>query len=427
MTAPYLTSNKTSITSNINPINNVIHVHQLNKLGNYERTFNTIINQKQPNYDILKPYFLHMDNETIKHTLDCTTQYGRTNSNSLQLKQTFKTPFPACNVKRRNEPVATDTVFSSTPAIDNGCKIAQIYVGKETLVIDIYPIKNEKEFYSTLQDNIRERGAMSLLISDRAKVEISQRCQDILRAYCIKDWQSEPHYQHQNYAERKYGQIKPLVNRLLNTTGAPPSAWLLALEHVARILNHTATKSIKWKTPLQCLNGTQPDISAIIIFTFWGKIYYKHTNPKFPHDSNEMIGRFVGVADNVGHALTYKILSNEAKIIFRSRIRSAENTQVKNKILEPIDGEEIVKSKLDRDTGLPTINPDELIGRTFLQEPDENGIRLRARIIEKIQHDDDERTSDPRFTRFRCSVNDDQFEDIVRYIDIINHIEDDND
>ena len=45
---------------------------------------------------------------------------------------------------------------------------------------------------------------MNMLISDRAKVKISKQCHDILRAYCIKDFQSEPHYQHQNYAERKY-------------------------------------------------------------------------------------------------------------------------------------------------------------------------------------------------------------------------------
>ena len=130
-----------------------------------------------------------------------TTQYGRIKSYALQLKQIFRTPFPACNVTRRNEAVAIDTVYSSTPAIDNGSKLAQMFVGRDTLVIDIYPIKTEKEFCSTLQDNIRKRKR------DHAKVEISQRCHNILRTYCIRNWQSEPHYQHQNFAERIYGQI----------------------------------------------------------------------------------------------------------------------------------------------------------------------------------------------------------------------------
>ena len=47
----------------------------------------------------------------------------------------------ALNAKRRDEPVATDTVFSDTPAIDGGQSCAQIYVGTETLVTDVYGMK----------------------------------------------------------------------------------------------------------------------------------------------------------------------------------------------------------------------------------------------------------------------------------------------
>ncbi len=40
-----------------------------------------------------------------------------------------------------------------------------------------------------------------MVISDSAKAEISNKARDIMRSYMIKDWQSEPHYQHQNFAE----------------------------------------------------------------------------------------------------------------------------------------------------------------------------------------------------------------------------------
>ena len=171
---------------------------------------------------------------------------------------------------------------------------------------------------------------MNMLISDCAKIEISKQCHDILRAYCINDWQSEPHYQHQNYAERKYIQIKPLVNRLMNTSGAHPETWLLALEHVTHILNHIANKSLGCLSPLQVMYGNKPDISSFLIFQFWEKVYYKHVNAEFPHGSTEKIGRFVGVAEDVGLAMTYKVISDERKIIYHSRIRSATNTNVKN-------------------------------------------------------------------------------------------------
>ena len=48
---------------------------------------------------------------------------------------------------------------------------------------------------------IHEWGAMDKLLSDQAQVEISQQVKDILHAYHIGDWQSEPLQQHQNFAE----------------------------------------------------------------------------------------------------------------------------------------------------------------------------------------------------------------------------------
>ena len=64
-------------------------------------------------------------------------------------------------------------------------------------------MKTDKEFVNTLEDQIRERGALDKLISNHAQNEVSEKVRDILRAYLIDDWQSEPHHQHQNYAERR--------------------------------------------------------------------------------------------------------------------------------------------------------------------------------------------------------------------------------
>jgi hypothetical protein len=58
------------------------------------------------------------------------------------------------HVKRLNEPVATDTVSSDTPAVDCGVASAQIFVGSESLVADVYGLKTDKEFVNTLEDNI---------------------------------------------------------------------------------------------------------------------------------------------------------------------------------------------------------------------------------------------------------------------------------
>jgi hypothetical protein len=115
-----------------------------------------------PGYDKLRPLFGWMNTKTIKKTLEQTTQYARMPDGTI-LKKHYKSPFPALNVQCRDEPIVTDTVYSDTPAIDRGETCAQIFVGTETLVTDVYDLKTEKQFVNTLEDNIRKRGAMSQL------------------------------------------------------------------------------------------------------------------------------------------------------------------------------------------------------------------------------------------------------------------------
>ena len=56
-----------------------------------------------------------------------------------------------------------------------------MFVGRDTLVPDAYPMKSGKQFVNTLEDNIRRRGAMDKLLSDSAKNKISNNIMDILR------------------------------------------------------------------------------------------------------------------------------------------------------------------------------------------------------------------------------------------------------
>ena len=73
------------------------------------------------------------------------------------MRKHFKSRFPAFNIPRRNEAVATDTVFSDTPAVDSGVMMAQIFVGKDFLVSDVYRMQSSKQFVDTLEDNNRCR------------------------------------------------------------------------------------------------------------------------------------------------------------------------------------------------------------------------------------------------------------------------------
>ena len=169
---------------------------------------------KEPDFEALCPCFAWAPPDIVKCTFEATTQYAR-NTYNLPFHKHYCLSFPALNVDCHCEAVATNTVYSDTPAIDDGAKCAQIFIGCETLVADVYGMKSDKQFVDMLEDNIHKRGAMDKLISDSAQVEISNKVKDFLHAYCIDDWQSEPHHQHQNFAEGHWGVIKAYTNKTL--------------------------------------------------------------------------------------------------------------------------------------------------------------------------------------------------------------------
>ena len=108
-----------------------------------------------PVYDKLRPYFLNILAETVKHTLNNTTQYACHSLSGSDMYKTHKSPFPACNVHWRQEAVAMDTGYSDTKVVDTGgIDLAQIFIGQHSLVVDVYGMKNDKQFVNSLLEGI---------------------------------------------------------------------------------------------------------------------------------------------------------------------------------------------------------------------------------------------------------------------------------
>jgi len=257
--------------------------------------------KKSPiDYASYAPYFLQVPINKIKKTFEVTTQYATNVLAGEKIIQTNKAANPAFNVWRRNEPVATDTIYAQRPSYDSGYTMAQIFVGRKSLVIDVFGMTSEKEFVNTLEDVIRKRGAMDKLISDGASAEISRRVQDILRSLFIKGWQSERDRQNQNFTEHRWKFAKHNTQWTMSWRDIPPKVWFLCLCWVADVMNHTAEKSLGWVPPLQVLTGQTIDISKLLFFVFWDVVYvprYKD-NEYFGQlgsdKKHEIRGRFVG-------------------------------------------------------------------------------------------------------------------------------------
>ena len=193
--------------------------------------------------------------------------------------------------------------------------------------------------------------------------------------------------------------------------------------------------------PLTALTGQTTDVSAALCFTFWEPVYYKVDENSFPSTSKEEIGQFVGISENCGHAMTFKILKMDTlKVIICSNIHRADDDMSKNWRVAPLDGESkppiIIKSKGDIETldetdkpevkkcSKPVFDPHEIIGKTFLKPTDNNGERMRATVIKCIEDHDKELAKDPDRKKFICSLNNDQYEEIMSYNEIMDHIND---
>ena len=412
---------------------------------------------QEPDWNALRPFFAWTSPSSIQDTFNVTTRHGIAPHTQDYIKKHFKSRNPVFNIPRRSEAVATDTIFSDTPAVDDGSTMAQFFCGRDTLVCDAYGIKSTKQFINTLSDNIRKRGAMDTLISDGGKYEISKRVTDLLCSLFIKDYQSEPYHQHQNKAENRFGLAKRYTNTVMNTSGCPACCWLLCLQYICVVLNHLASPTLQGICPVQALEGTTPDISFLLHFSFYEPIYYRigssEPDLNFPSSSNEKKGYWVGFADNQGDSLTWRILTEDTqKIIIRSGVRSALRTTTNQRLasssgegttlpfpipypqqssnslpLDPIDAstsnfEQFVKSQSgeDEDHPIPMTNIDipNLLGRSFLLSPEDNGERYMAKII-----DIDDHGQHLEDIKFKLKISKDQAEEIMSYNQLMDYIQ----
>ena len=162
---------------------------------------------------------------------------------------------------------------------------------------------------------------MSKLISDYAQVEISNKVKDILRMYHSSSWHSEPYDQNQNPSEGCCSTIKAWTNTILNRTGAPASCWLLCMSYVCYLLNHNSYESLKGQIPLTKHFGFTPNISILMMYTFYQSLCYESHNQSFPSMSEEKHVFWVGFGEHVGDAITHKLPhSSSNKILYRSAV-----------------------------------------------------------------------------------------------------------
>ena len=412
---------------------------------------------QEPDWNTQHPFLAWTSPSSIKDTFNVTTRHGTAPNTQDYIKHHFKPRNPVFSIPRCSEAVATDTIFSDTPAVDDGSTMAQFFCGHDTLVCDAYGIKSTKQFINTLSDKIRKWGAMDTLISDGGKYDISKGVTDFLHSLSIQDYQSESYHQDQNKTENCFGPAKRYTNTVMNTSGCLACCWLLCLQYICVVLHHLASPTLQGICLVQALQGTTPDISFMLHTSFYEPVYdrIESSEPDFhlPSSSNEKKGYWVGFADNPGDRLTWRILTEDTqKIIICSGIQSALRTttnqclaspsgegttlpssipypqQSKNSLpLDPFDEstsnfEQFVnrQSGEDEDNPIHMANIDipNLLGRSFLLPPEDNGEHHMAKII-----DIDDHGQPLEDIKFKLKINKDQAEEIMSYNQLMDYIQ----
>ena len=98
------------------------------------------ISPQEPDWNALCPFFAWTSPSSNKDTFNVTTRHGAAPHTQDYIKKHFKSRNPVFNIPRHSEAVATDTIFSDTPAVDDGSTTAQFFCGCDTLVCDAYGI-----------------------------------------------------------------------------------------------------------------------------------------------------------------------------------------------------------------------------------------------------------------------------------------------
>ena len=273
---------------------------------------------------------------------------------------------------------------------------------------------------------------------------------------CIPHWCSEPHTQWQNPAERRIQYIKQVANTVMDMTGAPPEAWLLCLMCVCFVINHLWDPSLG-NVPLTALTGVSVDISVILRFSFWEKVCFAAIEPGFPSDSKEIVGCIVGFSEHVGNAMCCKICNPATGAIsHRSRcrpippddpnhraervpgetstssvpraiIRSSKDPIGTESESNPLDTEngETEDGETDQDVPKPKLiiaGPEDLVGKSFLMDAEEDGQRFRARVVKCLDDLDNRLDNDKERIKCLCKLNDDEREELFTCSQIVDFL-----
>jgi hypothetical protein len=220
----------------------------------------------------------------------------------------------------------SDTMFSSIKSI-RGNTMGQIFVN-DVGFSHFIPMKTKADAGHALLEFIQDIGIPSALHTDDAKEQTAGIWEQVRKARGIKQTLTEPYSPFQNRAEINIRELKKQVRRTMSKTRTPKRLWDFCAQYTAELRCLTAQPlySLHGRTPYELISGNTPDISEYIAFSWYQPIYY-YDKASFPEE-RELIGRWIGVAHNVGQAMCFWILPKTGIPIARTTLRAISEAEL---------------------------------------------------------------------------------------------------
>jgi hypothetical protein len=269
----------------------------------------------EPNEYIWKPHQINewkkrltCGEEAVKKTFMATTQLvpSLKHENQTIIKDYHVPRFPMLSCRRIDDTFFCDIVEWTE---DNKPQKGMLFAGERSKYWAFYPMGKEASSAKALDiwmEFVRDVGAPRKIVSDYASnLSQSEKWKRWTKMTLVKVSSTEAHKHNQNYVEQCWQDLKYRAHTIKKTYMVPDSKQAAMFRHLCDCNNHTAHKSLKWRTPMEEIDGETPDIS-VFRYSFWEPVWYLEGPAQFP-ERNWIKGRFLGVAWNVGDQMCYAV------------------------------------------------------------------------------------------------------------------------
>ena len=219
-----------------------------------------------------------------------------------------------------------DTMNGRIKSVD-GNQYAYVFATKEFFV-DVFPMEHKSESGEALNEFIDKWGIPTFLTVDGAKetTEKGTEFMKTVRKFRIKHHVSEPYQPNQNPAEGVIRELRRKWFRGMIRKKVPRRLWDYGIVATAAIMRLTASYAgkLQGRTPIEFVTGDTPDISDRIQHGFYDWVWYKDQ----PGINETLMGRWLGVSENVGKLMTYFIMTKGGQVISRPTVQRVTNLEL---------------------------------------------------------------------------------------------------